>query len=91
VSTLGLESTDDAELDYIVSSLGSVNHDLITAIYYAAQGDNGLKEYHERTARGKKAKTSSTEAALGKINDHFRIYFPSRDTVDQSRGGKQVS
>ncbi|KAK9772650.1 putative Tyrosyl-DNA phosphodiesterase-domain-containing protein [Seiridium cardinale] len=89
VSTLGLGSSEDIELDYLVSSLGSVNHDLITAIYYAARGDDGLKEYRERTARGKRAKAVSAEAALGKINDHFRIYFPSRDTVDQSRAGRQ--
>ena len=31
-------TTDDVVLDYVVSSLGSVNMDLITAIYHAAQG-----------------------------------------------------
>ncbi|KAF7517421.1 hypothetical protein G7054_g13826 [Neopestalotiopsis clavispora] len=91
ISTLGLDTLADVELDYIVSSLGSVNHDLLTAIYYAAQGNDGLKEYNERSARGKRAKAISVKAALGRINDCLRIYFPSHDTVERSRGGTKVS
>lgn len=86
-----MKSTGSIEVDYVSASLGSVNNDLITAIYYAAQGDDGLKEYSQRAERGKKAKTTSAEDALGQINNHFRIYFPSRQTVDESRGGREVS
>ncbi|ETS75668.1 hypothetical protein PFICI_12612 [Pestalotiopsis fici W106-1] len=89
ISALGLDTSADVELDYIVSSLGSVNHDLLTAIYYAAQGNDGLKEYNERSARGKRAKAISIKAALGKINDQLRIYFPSQETVERSRGGTE--
>ncbi|KAH8653643.1 tyrosyl-DNA phosphodiesterase-domain-containing protein [Xylariales sp. PMI_506] len=84
VSTLGLTSNGEIELDYIVSSLGSVNNELLTAIYYAARGDDGLKEYQERTAKGKKKAPSSSSFA----DDKFRIYFPSHETISQSRGGK---
>lgn len=38
VAALGLNTTEDVAVDYVVSSLGSVSMDLITAIYYAVQG-----------------------------------------------------
>jgi hypothetical protein len=44
---LGLNTSDEVELDYIVSSLGSVNHDLVTALYYgeAGQGQEGQGDF----------------------------------------------
>jgi hypothetical protein len=91
VSALGLGSLDPIEVDYIAPSLGSVGTELVTAIYYAAQGDDGLREYHERTVKGKGNKARSPAAALGRISGHMRIYFPCDETVAQSRGGRQVS
>ncbi|KAL7627110.1 hypothetical protein AAE478_003886 [Parahypoxylon ruwenzoriense] len=89
VASLGLSTDEDIEVDLVVSSLGSLNMDLLSAIYYAAQGDNGLKEYEMRNAKGRKNK-AATPAGLD-LKDRFRIYFPSRDTVMQSRGGKNAS
>lgn len=97
VSALGLATPDPIEMDYIAPSLGSVGAELVTALYYAAQGDDGLREYRERTARGKgSAKGKGTRvrppaAALEGIDGRLRIYFPSDETVAQSRGGRQVS
>lgn len=62
--------------------------DLVSAIYYAAQGDNGLKEYGMRGAKGGKNKGSTLPKS--KFQDKFRFYFPSHDTVVKSRGGKNV-
>ncbi|OTA97684.1 hypothetical protein M434DRAFT_7630 [Hypoxylon sp. CO27-5] len=89
VKSLGLDTTKDIEVDFLASSLGSVNMDLVSAIYYAAQGDNGMKEYNIRTAKGGKNK-GPTQAKLD-LKDKFRIYFPSRDTVMQSRGGRNAA
>ncbi|KAI0127492.1 ubiquitin interaction domain-containing protein [Xylariales sp. AK1849] len=90
VSNLGLNSSVDIELDYVVSSLGSVNAELVSAIYYAAQGNDGLKEYQERTAKVPKGKPASARDIMSaKLNDRFRVYFPSHDTVSESRGGKK--
>ncbi|OTA60229.1 phospholipase D/nuclease [Hypoxylon sp. EC38] len=89
VKSLGLDTTEDIEVDFLASSLGSVNMDLVSAIYYAAQGDNGMKEYNMRTAKGGKNK-GPTQAKLD-LKDKFRIYFPSRDTVMQSRGGRNAA
>ncbi|KAI0181043.1 phospholipase D/nuclease [Hypoxylon sp. FL1284] len=86
VTSLKLDTSQDVEVDFVVSSLGSVNMDLLSAIYYAAQGDNGLKEYEMRSAKGRKNKPHTT--AQPALDDKFRIYFPSRDTVMHSRGGK---
>ena len=73
----------------MVSSLGSLNMDLVSAIYYAAQGDDGLKEYGMRGAKGGKNKGSTSTKP--DLKGKFRIYFPSHDTVVKSRGGKNVS
>lgn len=54
-------------------------------------GDNGLREFEKRTAGGgnKKKATQKTDVNYGP--DNFRIYFPSQETVRQSRGGQGVS
>ncbi|KAI2630613.1 phospholipase D/nuclease [Hypoxylon sp. NC1633] len=86
VKSLGLDTAGDIEIDFAVSSLGSVTQDLISAIYYAAQGDNGLKEYETRTTKGSKNK--APVQARPDFRNKFRIYFPSHNTVTRSRAGK---
>ena len=72
------------------ASLGAVNYSLTCALYNACQGDSGLKEYESRpTAKGKS--TASADDAVSAVKRHMRIFFPSRDTVAQSLGGKDVS
>ncbi|KAI0115828.1 tyrosyl-DNA phosphodiesterase-domain-containing protein [Nemania sp. FL0031] len=87
VKSLGLATTSEIELDFVVASLGSVNSDLISAIYNAAQGDDGLKEYEKRVAGSGKRK-AAPKAELSCDSSNFRIYFPSHETVTKSRGGK---
>ncbi|KAI1384501.1 phospholipase D/nuclease [Hypoxylon trugodes] len=89
VTSLGLNTTENVEVDFITASLGSLNKDLLTALYYASQGDNGLKEYETRSTKGSKNKPAP-KAKLD-LNDKFRIYFPSQDTVTKSRGGKDAA
>ena len=75
------------------SSLGAVTFDFLQMMYNACQGDSGLKEYDIRTAP--KAKKAADAAAvvqrLDALRNHVRVYFPSEDTIQQSRGGKDVS
>ncbi|KAI0860975.1 tyrosyl-DNA phosphodiesterase-domain-containing protein [Xylaria cubensis] len=87
VNSLGLATTSNVEVDFVVASLGAVNTDLISAIYNAAQGDNGMKEYEKRIASSGKKKTAQ-KTGLSCHSDNFRIYFPSHETVSRSRGGK---
>ncbi|KAI1367803.1 tyrosyl-DNA phosphodiesterase-domain-containing protein [Xylaria arbuscula] len=87
VESLGLATKSDIELDFVIASLGSVNTDLTSAIYNAAQGDNGLKEYEKRGGSGSR-KRAPRNTSASYHPDNFRIYFPSHETVSQSRGGK---
>ncbi|KAI8635010.1 tyrosyl-DNA phosphodiesterase-domain-containing protein [Xylariaceae sp. FL1651] len=89
VKSLGLATASEVELDFVVASLGSVNTDLISAIYNAALGDNGMREYESRSARSGKKKAGQ-ESDWSHVLDKFRIYFPSHETVSQSRGGKSA-
>lgn len=91
VTALGLDNVDDIELDYVCSSIGAVKLDLLTALYYAAQGDSGTKELEARSARPKKSKDTTTSAVDQIDLARVRVYFPSRDTVLRSRGGRNVS
>lgn len=91
--SLGLDTQGAVDVDMVVSSLGAVNNELILALYYAAQGDDGMRVYRERTARsrGNKARagSSATITPLA-CEESFRIYFPSHQTVAESRGGTKV-
>ncbi|KAI9147921.1 Tyrosyl-DNA phosphodiesterase [Paramyrothecium foliicola] len=101
VAALGLATADPVEVDLVVfyvrrrcatradgaqcASLGSINGDLINAIYNACQGDDGMKEYQARTTRKPASKPRGITPLL---KDRFRIYFPTDRTVRDSRGGK---
>lgn len=56
-------------------------------------GDDGLTEFVLRTAKSFPAKNPSNPKALIQKNageewkDRFNVYFPSEDTVKQSKGG----
>lgn len=50
-------------------------------------GDNGMSEYNNRANRKIR---SDPQATLKKIEDGFRIYFPTAETVASSRGGNAV-
>ena len=56
-------------------------------------GDDGMKEYAWRTSRPAKSKGETpAEHKLSEIlKDCFRIYFPTRETVANSKGGLGVS
>ena len=93
VASLGLHSKNNVQIDFVTSSLGSLNEAFMRSMYSAAQGDDGLTEYTLRTAKKFPAfvtgsKDRSVTRDVG--NDwktSFRVYFPSDETVKQSRGG----
>ncbi|KAF4120288.1 Tyrosyl-DNA phosphodiesterase [Geosmithia morbida] len=88
VAVLGLAtSTGAVDVDIVAASLGSINRDLIGAIYNACQGDNGMKEYNERTSR-KRGQKMPADVLPQQLQDHVRIYFPAETTVAKSRGGR---
>ncbi|KAK4163410.1 hypothetical protein QBC43DRAFT_289821 [Cladorrhinum sp. PSN259] len=86
VTALGMASKNPIEFDYVCSSIGAVNIRLLASLYYACQGDSGLKELSSRVTGKLKAKEAD-EALATALQQHMRVYFPSRETVMQSRGG----
>ncbi|KFH43118.1 hypothetical protein ACRE_061600 [Hapsidospora chrysogenum ATCC 11550] len=86
VASLGLANSASVEVDIVAASLGSINTDLIGALYNACQGDNGMKEYNARASR---KPSGARSAGLSQhLKDHVRIYFPTEETVAKSRGGR---
>ncbi|KAF5000414.1 hypothetical protein FGRMN_1745 [Fusarium graminum] len=88
VASLGLATDDPIEVDFVCASLGSLNYDLVGAIYNACQGDDGLTEYKSRVSRAGAAKNKAPNPWKDKLKDCFRIYFPTDETVGRSRGGR---
>lgn len=92
VEKLGLKTSEALSIDCVTSSLGSLNMGFLSALYLAAQGDDGLTEYEWRSfSTGTVKKAESIRAIKEKTQDHvnenFHIYFPTRDTVASSIGG----
>jgi hypothetical protein len=85
VSRLGLATHNVIDVDLVCASLGAINMSLIEAIYNACQGDNGMKEYNARTTKKPAARPTAPSQTL---KDHFRIYFPTEQTVASTRGGR---
>ncbi|KAM3498335.1 hypothetical protein MY11210_009680 [Beauveria gryllotalpidicola] len=88
VRGLGLATDTPIEVDLACASLGSINYDLVNAIYNACQGDDGMQEYNARVGRKLKGKEMRP---TGRLRDQFRIYFPTDRTVAQSKGGRQAA
>ncbi|KAL2879607.1 hypothetical protein SGCOL_004936 [Colletotrichum sp. CLE4] len=104
VRSLGLATDNAVDIDYVASSLGSLNHGFLTTIYYACQalallaGDSGMKEYEARQSKATKNKAAKTGLVASRpvdidkeplqLQHHFRIYFPTEKTVSSSRGGR---
>lgn len=96
VKELGLGSDGPLGVDFVTSSIGSLNMDFITTMYLAATGDDGLMEYEWRTSKqtttnssraGGQQVTTVKEQTIASIDQGFRIYFPTHDTVVNSKGG----
>lgn len=91
VEKLGLKTSNALSIDFITSSVGSLNMGFLSALYLAAQGDDGLTEYGWRSSSGTVKKAGNVQAIKEKththVNESFHIYFPTRDTVASSTGG----
>ena len=94
VSSLDMATKQPIEVDFVTSSVGSLNEEFMRSIYLACQGDDGLTEYTLRNAKKFPAKRISTSGSKPVLKDagrpwknHFRFYFPSAGTVDASNGG----
>lgn len=91
VERLGLKTSEAVSIDFITSSIGSLNTGFLSALYLAAQGDDGLTEYEWRSSSGTVQKDRKIQTIKEKVYHHvdesFHIYFPTHDTVASSTGG----
>lgn len=98
VRELGLATEKVLKIDFVTSSVGSLNIDFLAMLYLAAQGDDGSTEYQWRNpgaakGRSKQSKVApnGAETAQEKLKDHirenFHVYFPTHETVKSSTAG----
>ncbi|CAI6332619.1 unnamed protein product [Periconia digitata] len=71
IQDLKLDDIDRLEIDYATSSLGALKEPFMKQMYLAACGLSPL---------------SDTKINVN-ILDHFRVYFPTKETVTNSTGG----
>ncbi|TGO27745.1 hypothetical protein BPAE_0037g00290 [Botrytis paeoniae] len=92
VRSLGLHTDHPLEIDYVTASIGNLDDRFLRTMYLAAQGDNGFKEYKWRTEKPARSKMETVmETQLSEeIGRRFRVYFPSEQTVKESKGGTNV-
>ncbi|KAK5137285.1 hypothetical protein LTR08_000255 [Meristemomyces frigidus] len=90
VRHLGLQ-TDDVEIDFAASSIGSLNDDQLRSIHSAAKGEDLISRASGMLAKAKASffspSASKTPSKAASIRDKIRIYFPTRETVTASTAG----
>jgi len=97
IQELGLGTKQSLEIDIVSASIGNITENFLKSIYLAAQGDDGTTELNWRTSEPPQNKTLSKQSRgqasnaevldLNSIKNNFRLYFPSRETVANSKGG----
>ncbi|MDI1492540.1 MAG: hypothetical protein OHK93_003754 [Ramalina farinacea] len=75
INRLGLNTTAPISVDFITSSVGSLNMDFLTRIYAACQG---------RKASSPSSSSSSSNPDERQVKQRFRLYFPTHATVRSS-------
>lgn len=97
VKELGLATDKRLHIDFVTSSIGSLNDDFLAMLYLSAQGDDGLKEYGWRnravtsTMKTPQVDSQQTQSARERLRSQLRlgmnIYFPTQETVRTSTAG----
>ncbi|KAK6610639.1 ubiquitin interaction domain-containing protein [Botrytis cinerea] len=93
VRSLGLDTDHPLEIEYVTASIGNLDDRFLRTMYLASQGDNGSKEYKWRTEKPARSKMETVmETQLSEeIGRRFRVYFPSEQTVKESKGGTNAA
>ena len=95
VNKLGLATDKRLRIDFVTSSVGSLNDDFLAMLYLAARGDDGLIEYNWRNlpsaSKKKKAPQENLHTQDGfrqwlqsRLRQDFHVYYPTHDTVKSS-------
>ncbi|KAJ5936920.1 hypothetical protein N7466_003370 [Penicillium verhagenii] len=85
VNYLGLRSPSPINVDYVASSIGSLNNEFLRAIYLACKGDDGLADYTLRYEKSSARQSNPEQQIMMKAGEEwqsrFNVYFPSNTTV----------
>lgn len=95
VKKMGLKTNKKLHIDFVTSSVGSLNDDFLSMLYLAAQGDDGLMEYNWRNppsaSKKKKVAQENLQTQDGlrqRLRSHllqeFHVYYPTHETVKSS-------
>ncbi|EPE29923.1 Phospholipase D/nuclease [Glarea lozoyensis ATCC 20868] len=91
ITRLGIQTDGALTVDLIAASIGSLTLNFIKVMYMACHGDDGMTEYEWRQSKTPKSKPQKKSVAERNISDeikqYFRIYFPTHETVANSKGG----
>jgi len=90
VRQLGL-LTDDVEIDFAASSIGSLHDEYLRNVHSAARGNDMIVQSTTMASKAKadffKAPTGGERRTNVNIRDKVRIYFPTHSTVRASTAG----
>ncbi|CAG8386813.1 unnamed protein product [Penicillium salamii] len=82
---LGLATESKLNIDYITSSMGSLNAQFMRSMYLACKGDDGTQDYELRAGSKKDPERKRmTEQLNAEALARMRIYFPSDQTVREA-------
>ncbi|KAL9131998.1 MAG: hypothetical protein Q9217_000208 [Psora testacea] len=84
---LYVRSNENLSIDFVTSSVGSLDMGFLGRVFAACQGNDGLEEYTPKCLRTGKATKTSQERVYKFIEKAFRIYFPTHETVTASVAG----
>ncbi|KAJ5715156.1 uncharacterized protein N7483_012337 [Penicillium malachiteum] len=88
VSHFGLQSSSLINVDYVASSIGSLNEDFLRAMYLAFKGDDGLSDYIMRYGKSSAIVPDDERklmmGASKEWQDSFHVYFPSDKTAREA-------
>ena len=90
VERLGLDTDKEINVDFVTSSVGSLNLDFLSSLYLACQGDSGITTYEAKSGGKSKQALVQKEAqnkAKSLVQRNFHVYFPTHDTVKGSISG----
>ncbi|KAL1972509.1 hypothetical protein VTN31DRAFT_6923 [Thermomyces dupontii] len=73
VSRMGLATEQEIQVDYVTSSVGSLNEDFLRHLY--------------RSVQGQPSEPKPTSTGVSGFMNNFRAYYPSQQTVHRSKGG----
>ena len=91
IKSLGLSTNDQEhiQLDFVTSSLGNLTPQFVRQLHDAAAGQLQPNEIAKtaKATRGWSKPVTRDNEAVQNLQSNVRIYFPSHDTVQSSKGG----